>query len=924
MEDTMFTLTNQIRFTEAQRDVINSQDENLLVLAGAGSGKSTVVATRTAEIIKRKKLKPENVLTFTFTEAAAEDIKIKTIRAIKEVLGDDVKGLAELNIGTIHGFCLNLIKEFRPIYNNYQVLSDVQTKLFVERAYVKAGMKDLSLRNFVDTKLFLSVMSSIRENEVQDSQLPPKVLVAKEKYLQYLEDNLFMDFTMIMELALNLLKNDPLVRLKIAEKIKYVTIDEYQDVNPLQEKILQQLHDLGASICAVGDPNQTIYQWRGSDIEQIRTFKERYTPCETLLLGDNFRSSTGIVEMSKELISQNQDDLINLKNITAKSNITYEDGDIVYQNFYDPYEENQFVVNNIKILNEKGIRKKDIAILVRTKTYAKSLINYLQDNGIHVAVEGFNGLFETHEVEASVAIFNYLNGSIQRDELKELWLRVHPILTPSNIDLGLNYLDNNPVSKYKFFSAFLLQKIFQNFLDAINLKEEENVTDETLEVIMYNLGKFSQVIHDFEYINYYTEPKRKLSSFCQHIYYSAKDYYQEGHLENEHYSPEEGVRVMTIHQSKGLEFEAVFIPFMRKNLFPIKKRGGRNISHVIGKNVIPNQERLLHSNEEDERRLFYVALTRSKKYCFLSGANYGQDTNRLYQRESQFVSECRSSHFLLDYNSAVQKMLLERTPKYVNKEDKMTIVLNFTKLDDYHYCPYRYKMTHNYGFVQPIEPFMGYGHSMHASVMDIHNKLLNKVILQSDDIKAIVKDLFHMPFTKNTPEIYEQMLIQAQEAIVTYHKKLISEESQIEFVEKQIEVQLSENVIVNGRMDLTKKKTRDGIEKTSIVDFKTESGVLSTSVTEEQLRIYAMGYYEDTGEHSDYTEIYNIDDNVLEKKMVVDKNEYKETKGTIERAANNIRDNLLEKSCDVRKCKKCYINYLCLPQKLKKEYEIKR
>ncbi|PEV04970.1 hypothetical protein CN418_29675 [Bacillus thuringiensis] len=85
-----------------------------------------------------------------------------------------------------------------------------------------------------------------------------------------------------------------------------------------------------------------------------------------------------------------------------------------------------------------------------------------------------------------------------------------------------------------------------------------------------------------------------------------------------------------------------------------------------------------------------------------------------------------------------------------------------------------------------------------------------------------------------------------------------------------------------------------------------------------------MGYYEDTGEHSDYTEIYNIDDNVLEKKMVVDKNEYKETKGTIERAANNIRDNLLEKSCDVRKCKKCYINYLCLPQKLKKEYEIKR
>ncbi|AQU77051.1 ATP-dependent DNA helicase [Priestia megaterium] len=921
----MLTSSNEVtHFTDSQLEVIDTQRGNLLVLAGAGSGKSTVVATRNAEILKRKSLNPENILTFTFTEAAAEDIKVKTINAIKRVLGNDVKGLAELNIGTIHGFCLDLVKEFRPIYNNYQVLSDVQTKLFVERAYIQAGMGDLGLRNFIDTKLFLSVMSSIRENEVRDSDLAPVILSAKEKYLTYFKDKFFMDFTMIMEIALDLLKNDPLVRMKIADKIKFVTIDEYQDVNPLQEKIIQQLHSLGANICAVGDPNQTIYQWRGSDIEQIRTFNDRYSPCKTILLGDNFRSSNGIVEMSKELISRNRDDLIDLSSIVAKSGVEYEDGDIVYQNFYAPNEEYQFIVDNIKILSKKGIRKNNIAILVRTKTYARQLINHLQDNGINVAVEGFNGLFETREVEASVAIFNYMNGSIKRSELEGLWSKVHPILQPENIEAGIKYLDNNPVNSYKLFSKFLLQRVFQTFLDIIELKEEENITNETLEVIMYNLGKFSQVIHDFEYINYYTDPKRKLGSFCQHIYYSAKDYYQEGHLENKHYSPEEGVRVMTIHQSKGLEFEVVFIPFMRKNLFPIKKRGGKNISHVIGEHVIPNQERLIYSSEEDERRLFYVALTRSKKYCFLSGSNYGNEKNRLYKSESKFISECRNSNFLLDYNSTVQRMLLERVAINLNKDEKKTIVLNFTKLDDYHHCPYRYKMTHNYGFVQPIEPFMGYGHSMHASVMDIHNRLLNKVVLKPEDIKTIVKDLFHMPFAKNIPEIYEKMLLKAQEAMVTYHDRLISEGSEIEFVEKKIEVQLSENVIVNGRMDLTKKKTRDGVEKTSIIDFKTESGIQSASLTEEQLRIYAMGYYEDTGEHSDYTEIYNIDDNVLEKKIIVDKKEYLKTKNNIEQAANIIRDNKLEKSCDIRKCKKCYMNYLCLPKNLKKNYEIKK
>jgi DNA helicase II / ATP-dependent DNA helicase PcrA len=915
---------NPINFTESQQEVINTQKGNLLILAGAGSGKSTVVATRSAEILKKNNLLPENILTFTFTEAAAEDIKIKTIQSINKTLGDNVKGLADLNVGTIHGYCVELIKEVRPIYNNYQVLSEVQTKLFVERAYIKAGMQELGLRNFVDTKLFLSVMSSIRENEVDIKNLSQEILFAKEKYLTYLEENLYLDFTMILEIALDILINDSYAQEKIRNKIKYVTIDEYQDVNPLQEKIIQQLHYLGANICAVGDPNQTIYQWRGSDIELIKTFATRYQPCKIVHLGDNFRSTNGVVEMSKALISHNHDELIDLNNITSKSNIEYTDGDIVYHNFLDPKNENQFIVDHIKILNEKGIRKKEIAILVRTKTYARDLITHLRENGIYVAVEGFNGLFETLEVEASVGIFNYMNGTISRKELIELWFNVHPMLTLDNINIGIQFLDNNSASQQKLFHKFLLQELFQSFLDKIELKEIENEADQHLEVIMYNLGKFSQVIHDFEYINYYTSPVRKLSSFCQHLFYSAKDYYQEGHLENEHFSPEEGVRVMTIHQAKGLEFEAVFIPFMRHNLLPIKKRGGRNISHVLGHNILPNQERLIQSSVEDERRLFYVAITRTKKYCFLSGANYGSETNHLYQRESKFISECRNSHYLLDYNDAVRNMLLSRDPIITNKEEKKTIIMNFTKIDDFNYCPYRYKLTHNYGFVQPIHTFLGYGQSIHASVMDIHNRILNGEKLKSADIKNIVKDLFHMPFVKSLPDIYQQMLSKAQDALVDYHTNLISEGSQIEFVEKKIEVQLSENVIVNGRMDLTKKRTTDGIERISIIDFKTESGIQSPSATEEQLKIYAMGYYEDTGEHSDYTEIYNIDDNLLELKTVVDRNEYNCTKVKIEKAANIIRENRLEKSCESSKCKSCYMSYLCLPNNLKKAYGVKK
>ena len=274
-----------MNLTEAQRRAIEHDGRNLQLIACAGSGKTEVVARRVVHLLTPGRpgtLEPRNIVAFTFTEKAAAELKERIVTRTREALGE-IHGMADLFVGTIHAFCLDLLRAEAPEYLKYEVLNEVQQALFVDRHSRKSGLTastDLQgrrLKRYVDTNHYVNALAILREADLDESKLHGcSVAAALAGYRDLLRERSYFDYSSILEAAVESLSSDDDLRRRLAERLRYVIVDEYQDVNPIQEAIVWSLHDLGARVCVVGDDDQTIYQWRGSDVRNILTFSDRY------------------------------------------------------------------------------------------------------------------------------------------------------------------------------------------------------------------------------------------------------------------------------------------------------------------------------------------------------------------------------------------------------------------------------------------------------------------------------------------------------------------------------------------------------------------------------------------------------------------------------------------------------------------------
>jgi DNA helicase-2/ATP-dependent DNA helicase PcrA len=887
-----------MQLTNSQITAINTLDENIEIIACAGAGKTGVVTKRIVNILKSKKgVKPENIVAFTYTEKAANELKNRIYRYVKEEIGE-VNGLADMYIGTIHGFCLKLLQDYTSVFQKFTVLDAIKTKLFIDKNYDAVGMKALGLQRFKETGLYTSIISALNESEVDFLNMPDELKQAVDKHREIFFNNNYFDFSLILKEALHQLHNNEDLRQKISNRIKFLTVDEYQDINPIQEKLIRELYELGANLCIVGDDDQTIYQFRGSDSSNILTFKKRYCVGKSIILDDNFRSTKGIVDIAQTVIKNNTERLN--KKMVSSAELQYEEGDIVYKEFNNINDEFDFIAKRIVELKNSGVKLSEIAVLLRMKKFGSDLVKTFDKYDIPYIVEGVNELFATPEAFASRMIFEFLNGAVDEKQLLEAWMAVRYPLNKQYIESAIYTLKKYDVSKIKFYHDFVLQQIYHDFISDIELKEDEGVVTKGTEIILYNLGKFSQVIHDYESIYFSSLPSFKLSLFCSFLEYTAQDYYPEGYLQNTYIRPD-AVNIMTVHQSKGLEFSAIFIPQLNRNIFPTQKIGGKNIWHYIPREAIQNSFRY-DGTIEDERRLFYVAVTRSKKFLFLTRSPYKRNS----QNPSRFFIEAKHSKYIFEHDDGISYSG-KKLPDLHSGEKP--IGLNFSILQDYFDCQYRFKLTFFYGFVQPLVAPMGYGRSLHNIVMDVHRNFVNGKSVTEDELKKIVDIHFFLPYANAKMKILMQ--INAQKSVEDYYRKNVEEFDKIKFVEKDIELDLGDNIRVNGRIDLVKRRDVGDIDKTFIVDFKTAHRSTVECIDEEQLKIYALGYKELTGENADFIEVYNLDNNEQSRKKV-NETMLGDTKGKIIDAAKNIRGNALEKKYAKEKCSNCFMAHLCI------------
>jgi len=419
--------------TESQRRAIEHDGQNLQLIACAGSGKTEVVARRVVHLLtpgRPDSLEPRNIVAFTFTDKAAAELKERIVTRTKEALGE-IHGMADMFVGTIHAFCLDLLQREAPEYLKYEVLNEVQQALFVDRHSRTSGLTtstDLSrqqLRRFVDTNHYVNALAILREADLDDSKLDGcSVAAALDGYRDLLRERSYFDYSSILEAAVESLTNDGDLRRRLADRLRYVIVEEYQDVNPIQEAIVWSLHDLGARVCVVGDDDQTIYQWRGSDVQNILTFSNRYPDVEQIRLDENFRSSEGVVQTARAFIEQNGARLP--KAMTPAGPRLTEKGDVVALAFATPEEEAAHVAATAQSLRGvafmdgeamRGLAWSDMAILLRSvKQNGAPIIAALDAAEIPYVVSGMTSLFGTKEAEAARQLFYFIADRAGVDE----------------------------------------------------------------------------------------------------------------------------------------------------------------------------------------------------------------------------------------------------------------------------------------------------------------------------------------------------------------------------------------------------------------------------------------------------------------------------------------------------------------------------
>ena len=912
-----------MQFDGDRKKAIEHVEGNLQLIACAGAGKTEIVARRVANLLKPKReggggCVPANIVAFTFTEKAAGELKERIYERVQEALGT-VTGLAEMYVGTIHGFCLDLLRTEVPQYMKYEVLNEVQQTLYVDRHSKESGLTrsttltGIGLKRYVDTRNYVVAQSILREDPPSDESLLDGNSVAEHLgvYEQLLHRKGYLDYSGILKEAVEVLTNDDALRKRLAERIKHVIVDEYQDVNPIQEAVVWTLHNLGAGVCVVGDDDQTIYQWRGSDVGNILEFANRYPKVEKANLEENFRSSEGVVAVAREFIKQNVQRLS--KEMKATTAQDYEVGDIVALGFDDLEAEAKYIAETCKALRgvavkngdkpKRGIAWSDMAILLRSvRRDGTTITDALKVAGVPFVVTGMDNLFSTPEAQAARDLFYYLaNGGMSEAQLKASWeaadLGLEAAALEGAIDLARQAKADMAAAGPGQFKVYNLQRRFMWFLEDAGLREER-VPNGRGEVVFYNLGKFSQVISDFESINFHSNPPEKYASFAKFLQHGAEHAYPEGWQDGGFANPD-AVRVMTVHQAKGMQWPVVFVPQLTKNRFPSKGGGGRTPWSLIPAGAFQNQARY-RGGIEDERRLFYVAVTRAQKFLHLTWAP--TPGNKLAQAVGPFFTDVLASKYVKrraqDYTGR------ERLPPEP-KKSIANVVLSFSDLKYYFECPYQFKLRILYGFNAPLDEALGYGKSLHDALAEVHKRALAGEEIDPAEAKALVKKHLRVPYAYKSLE--EQLAAAAETRIGDYIRKNAAQFKNLEFSEKGIEIALGDGVSVVGRIDLVRRLDNNEV---TIVDLKSSERAQADEVTETQLHIYALGYQELTGRNADKVEVYELDHQVRKIRSVQD-DMLAEISGKVKGAAEALRTNALPPKPHVKTCTACDYCDLC-------------
>ena len=919
-----------MQLTSSQQEAIAAASRNLQILACAGSGKTEVLAHRVAHVLTRQHnpLAPANVVAFTFTNKAAAELRRRIVDRVTERSPQPVTGMADMFIGTIHSFCLDLLTTECPEFLKFESLDEIRQALYIWHDEERSGFarfRDLD-GNPPDARYafgnYLKSLSRIRESHIVDLPALQRTPAyrAVEHYRRQLLDSAYLDFDEQLLRTVEMLETDASVRERINQRIRYLLVDEYQDINPVQERLIRAIHDSGAELCVVGDDDQTIYQWRGSNVGNIISFADRYDDVRQVPLEENHRSSDAIITLAREFIRGVDNRLP--KSMAYADAQEYEPGDITAHEFDNAEDEAQYIARTIRSLHgvefddrgkKRGLAWSDMAVLVRIGRHPAGLIAAaLTEAGIPATVQWQGSLLGSEEGVAVRDLFHYIadcvvefsdfdfRASPSRSQLVATWASARFALSPEALEKAVAYADQiRELLREDADSVPALQEIYREFLGRVGL-DESQLAEETRDDTMYGLGAISGAINAWESINYRLPPSEKFNEFAQFLSVDGYGLFKDAVGSNPYTTPD-AVTICTIHRAKGCEWPVVFVPALTDGIFP-GPQGYRDHTWSYVPRVAIADAGRYENNIENEDRLFYVAMTRSQKFLHFTRApafdNRGRSLNRPSRYWNYVAKSPLVSRSIPDYSGRPRR---EAEPKGHISD----VELSFTHLKYLLECPYQFKLKVLHGFDAPLGGAMGFGKGLHDALAEVHQRCARGEVVDASEVPELVQR--HLLLRYADGEIRARMEGLAAQILMDYVRDNATVLHHVQFAERNIAVHLDGGIAIRGRVDLIRS---DADGRVTIVDLKSNHRSQAEEVTRDQLSTYALGYRELTGRDADLIETYELEERERRPEIITGQLLH-EMEARTKAAVNALRQNQMRPVPEPAKCRRCDVNDLC-------------
>ena len=952
-----------------QAQAVTHKDGPLMIIAGAGTGKTRVITQRIAWLVNQGLAKTDEILALTFTDKAAKEMQERV-----DILMP--YGYTDIWISTFHAFGDRLLRENALVAGlnpDFKVLAGPQAAVFFREHlfeftlnyyrplaeptrfiealisfFSRAKDEDISALEYL--KFAQDFLIKIKDNpqdkaaeELAVQQM--EIAGAYVKFQDLLAKEGLVDFGNQFYLSLQLLREHPLILQNYRRQFKYILVDEFQDTNFAQFQMVKLLAGSLRNVTVVGDDDQCIYRWRGAAYSNLVNFNQQYPDAKKITLIQNYRSTQPILDSAYQLIQNNNPERFEIKAKINKQLIALTHSGVKPEHLH--FDTHASESDNLsKIIEEKvrlgKYRYSDFAILVRSNSDAGGFIQSLNMQNIPWQFSGNQGLYAREEIKLcinflrvianpsdSLSLFYLVSSEIYKVNLADLTLCNH-FARRKNCSLYSVFTDLEKNSELAQVSDQTKDKIKQLLTEIEKfLQISRNETtgkllysfltdtgylkylthDPTLEkeTMIQNIAKFFNQVRDFELV----AKEDRVISFIKHLNLLIDSGDDPPTVEAD--LDQDAVNILTIHKAKGLEFRVVFLVSLVQGKFPLPKRSVQiGLPDSLIKEVLPTGD--FHIQEE--RRLFYVGMTRSKEQLYLTSADdYG---GKRLRKVSQFVLEALGKQpEIAGKNKTTAMESIQRFASIKKSarsalqkipEDRL-VTLSYYQIDDYLTCPLKYKYVNILRVPIMEHHTVIYGRAMHEAISQY---LLRKLSGDKVSISGLL-DCFEANFDPQgflDVNHQEERFRIGREALVRFYKNDQQRQSIPKFIEKNFSFVIGNNKI-SGRFDRIDMEQAGAV----IVDFKTSS--IKTQLDADkrvkenkQLALYALAYEHTFGILPIAVELYFLESGIVGRHQL-EEEDLDEVKEDILDVSAGIRQQDYPAKPEYKACTYCAYNQIC-------------